>query len=298
MPPMGPTSGKWGVVATDGIPVSTIRNWMVNHTADTKPLVASNTKGGNSRRFGNQDWTGSFEQFDGVPIVMPGQGFNFIGFIGPLSGTPQDVGPAYVGPAIVDNIALTINWETGDIITCVTNFSGNGEVQVLPGQDFVDNTTPKGYPSQLAKLELAMYTAGTLVYTPICVQQAVLNILANNIPVMDSCGDGWMRRLGGVIDWNMNFVCTEADITAQPLNMLVNSYVAAKLWINSLNYWDLKWALVKEYTNFTVERDTGKLINYTVNIEMSVDSGPNSLADGQIILPGAITPWFPEPVAP
>lgn len=291
---MGATSGKWGVVHIDGTPFTTCGNWMVNNLADTKPFVASNTKGGTGRRLGWVDWNGKLEQYTGKPGVMPGEIFNFIGYIGPRAGTPGAVGPTVSGIAICDNIAMTINWETGDIISTVTTFSGAGELISDQADSTLADTTAPDAPSSLyAKVVLAAYTSGTLTYENVCAKNAVLTITAANLEIRDSCNAPFVSRAGGNIDWTLALLLDEADPSTLPLQMTPNNYVAVQIFTDIVNFWDLKWGLVKDYNNFLVERNTGKIIDYTVDIEMSVDAGSLVGFSGAIILPGETIPWFP-----
>lgn len=297
---MRQASGKYGVVAISGDTVSTVRNWMVNNIADTKPFVASNTKGGHGRRRGYMDWNGSFEQYSGWPDlgVMPGETFDFIGYVAPRSGSWGGIGPTVTGAAICDSIKQVINWKTGDIILTTYTFSGNGELYSAGDQIFHDDSPIEALSSSRAASPGIWYGPGeSMESIELCCEQATLTITSDNKVVMNSCGDGFMKREAGNIDWRVEFVVNEPDassLVAGSDSFVPNKYVGIQLYVDPTDHWVLEWGLIKEFSNFTVNRETGDIINYTIPIEMSIDNGEDTENDGIIKRPGASENWWPE----
>lgn len=291
---MSVMSGKWGVVNVSAAAVSTVRNWRLSTSSEPKTFIASNTKGGTGRRPAVLDWSGNYQQYAKIPTVMPGSGGLFAGYVGPTNGTPGTAGPIMSGTFICENIQVVINWGGAELITITTNFLGNDILTRSEGVVAFDTSIPSVFPSGLGKFEIAKAIA-TPVYSAICSTQATLNILAQMLPYSDSCTydatKGMMirKRVSGAIDWNLSVVCDDiASFVSPPV--VVGDLVLVKLWVDTTNFWDLKYGIVENVSDFTVDRETGALISYTLNISMCADNGTIM---GSITLPGAGTPWWP-----
>jgi len=103
------------------------------------------------------------------------------------------------------------------------------------------------------------------------------------------------KRESGPVDWNLAVVSD--DVTFYNLGTFpVGSYVLVKLYVTTTLYYELWYGIIESYTDFTVNRETGELISYTMNILMAADKDgtmPGSPVDGKIVLPGIVTPWWP-----
>lgn len=264
-------SGKFAVV--NG--ASAVRNWSINETNALARAINSATKGGSARRPGVRAWTGSYAQHRPQPAAMPGEIFTFQGFTAPDDDT-SGAGVTKTGSAIVDSLVITWNWQSGDIIQAVTNFSGHLAL-----------TTDSGTYSDATIPDFASM-CGVVIHAddyPIDnVQQATLTISAANQPYVNSSTDCWTGRKAGPIDFNVAL-----QIQDNEFPFATGDDVILNMFVDGTDYWRLKWAQVKEFTNLTVDRE-GAIITYTANLEMNISKGG---VFGEIVKPGGVTPWFP-----
>lgn len=285
---MGIHSGKFGAI--DGI--STARNWAVNEVSALKPFVASNTFGATGRRRGNRDWTGSIGHYGGKPLIMPGETFTFKGYSAPDNGVQGTAGPCRTGLAMVQNIAVTWNWEAGDIVSTVTNFGSAGAALSRTSEAVTDATNIDAPSIQGAQIRINP-AGGASTYAELCpALSATLNVLVADKPYVNSCTDGETGRKAGPIDWNLSLVVQENDLDDLPFD--IDDYVAIQIDIDSTNtnYWQLIYGQVKEFSGYTVDIETGNIITVTIPIEMSVDAGDGDSEGAGIWLPDEVDPWW------
>jgi len=277
-------SGKFATV--NGEP--TVGAWSINDDSDTKAYRASNTKGGTDRRPGITSWSGSFERFSGLPIVMPGTSFSFLGYEAPDSDVSGGTGQTYSGTALVDSIALTWNWQGGDLLKLVTNFSGHLALITAAAQAAVaDNTASDARGIvEVTPPTVQVNGAGGQVAWP-NVAQISLTISAANQPYVNSSTAGGTGRKPGNIDWTLT--ATEQEVLRTLFNK--GDIVDLKLFIDATTFWILKFGLVKGFTNIRHDRDTGAIISRNVQIDMKAFDAAGVV--GQIRLPGASSDFWP-----
>lgn len=277
-----PISGKFGVV--DG--VSTMMSWSVNETNNTNRYRASNTRAGSARNIGARDWSGSFNVL-GVPTVMPGDVIDFIGYIGPSTGVEATTGKTREGQAIVESVAITWDFAANKPIFSAVNFGGHLALSHGTGI-YGDETDPSIYDVEGLELTYGADAlgAGTTVIPGIT--QAVLTFKTDLQTYVNSSTDGWTGRIAGPIDWTLALTQQEVDdVTA--LNKNDVKAFLLPIGAGDARYL-LEWGRVKESTGISVDRDSGGIVSQTVNVEMH---GHDGTAVGQILLPGATTPWWP-----
>ena len=282
--PLGPVSGKYAAV--NG--VSTVRNWQASQTMAGKAYVASNTKGGTGREKGNKDWTGSYQQYAGIPAAMPGDTISFEGYVAPANGSSGS-GPTWQGSAIVASIAAMWNWENADILQVNTNIEANGALTLGTAESVADDSAPSIYsPIGIPVKVLNGFSSGSFAAIP-NVTQMTLNILSATKAYVNSSTNGNTQRDAGPIDWNASITIQEGDVSTLPFQ--VGDYVALQMFIDATNKWQLSWGLVQEFSNFEANRETGDIVSVQANIAMA--GFDNSGNTGEIILPGASEPWWP-----
>ncbi len=286
---MGIHSGKFGVVNGQ----STVRNWSVSETADVKQYVASNTRGGSGRQVGNKDATGNFGRYGGLPILLPNDTFDFQGYTAPADDTEGGNGPIYQLPAIVDQVAITWNWQAGDIISHAVNFGLRGQTgpfEQLSDGIYTDETAPD-VPSVIGLVPLVSTLGGSSGFDPIeCVLNATLTLTAAIQTFVNSCTSGRVGRTAGNIDWSLAIAVQGDDWSDMPF--AVNDLVALQLPINDTDEWQLTWGIVRDFSNIVADRESGAIIGYTININMAGYDNDAGTA-GSIILPGETDPWWP-----
>lgn len=277
---MGVHSGRFAVVDSQ----STVENWSINIQSTPQPYIASNTRGGTGRIMGVQDWNGNFQQKGGVPTKMPGDSLSFKGYTAPETDVVDTDGPVYEGDAIVDQVQLTWNWETGEPIMTVINFSGDGEVEETT--DTLQDTTDPNVPGPRGlRITLGPDESGS-DSDDLCTSQAQLIITAANQPYVNACTDNWTRRKPGPIDWTGTL--TLHNDSGLDLPFEIGDDVELWWYVTETTYWITKWAHVVSFTGITADR-AGPIIGMTVNLGMN---GFNPDV-GQIRLPGAGSDWWP-----
>ncbi len=279
---MGIHSGKYGVV--DG--VSTVKNWQINETSDVKSFVASNTNGGTGRRRGNHDWTGSYVQYGCRPDHMPGETFNFKGYTSPDDDVSGN-GAVYIGDAIVDSIAITWNWENAEITSTTVNFASAGPL-TRGSDEFTDTSdilaeSPIGGQVRISGVDGSSFAE-------LCpVASATLTISAANKTYNNSCTNGATGRKPGTLDWTLALVIQETDLDDLPFD--IDDFVGIQIDDGDTgDFWELLYGIVKDFSGFSVDRESSAIIQVTANIEMSVDDHAGN--PGAITLPGAGSPWW------
>lgn len=277
---MGLHSGKFGVVNGQ----STVRNWSISDTMNNPKFVASNTQGGTGRRRGIRSWSGSYNQYGVYPVALPGQIVSFGGYTAPDNDVSGN-GKRYSGNIIIDSIAATWNWGSGDILSLVTNFSGHLALSSSTGSysDATDPTTP-----EVCGTKLEYSTDGSTWDELTNLTQAVLTITSANQAYVNSSTNCETGRKPGPLDFTLALTRQECDTEA---DFAKGDDLQIRIYDTDSTFWLLKWAKVKEFTGLTVDTETGAIIQHTVNLEM------NGFVDGdvgQIVLPDDSVLW-PNP---
>lgn len=279
---MGLHGGRYAVV--DGF--SNARNWTVTETSAPKTYVNSATRAGTGRKKGPKDWSGSFSTHGHTPIVMPASYFTFTGYTAPTSGLRNSVGVTYSGSAIVDQVAISWNFESGDILGIQYSFSGNGALTEGTGT-YVDTGAPD-VTSVLdgAKIQRVIKGGGaaaTLDYVTTC----TLTITAANQTAVNSTTLPWTLRKPGPIDWTMALAVQNDSKAA--LGLEPGEDYEWKLYVDATLYYWLKWGHVQDFSGLNCDVESGAIISCTVNVGMA----GGGAALGSIRLPGASTDWWP-----
>lgn len=275
---MGVHSGKLAVL--NGM--STVRNWTIVDDITNPKYSASNTLSGTGRVSGIQSWNGTFAFYGGVPSVLPGQSFAFLGYTSPdddISGAGQRA----TGNAMIDSVAITWNWANGEIISSVANFSGDLDLVWASGSQIFDATAPDVPSVCGAKIEVSDNGADFTALDN-CTQ-AVLTITAANQKYVNSSTNCWTGMKAGNIDFTLAITREDNIFTmAKGANKVV------KLWnsATALDFWLLKWAKVKGFTGITANPETAEIIKHTVTLEKNGFVGG---VVGAITMPGGVDYW-------
>ena len=285
---MGVHSGKFGTI--DGI--NTVRQWSINDAGETKPYVASNTLGGTGRRRGNEDWSGTANCYGCRPPVMPGDPLAFVGYTAPSDDVEGSNGARYSGDAMVNQVAISWNWEAGDPLSYVLNFEGNGVLSGAPGAAVPDATFPDvpviiGRPMLWGAVDAA---PGSSEYEELDdVQSASLTITTANPSYVNSSTSGGTRRKAGNVDWTLAITMHNEGGIDLPFSKGDLIGVLLPSGVDD-EYWDLRWGIVKDFTGITVDREGGAIISATINIEMAGFDHDNEEV-GHIIDPDGNSYW-------
>jgi hypothetical protein len=275
---MGLMSGKFGMVNGQ----SAVRNWQTTLTSSPKKYVASHSAQGPGRRPGIQDWTGSFGCYGAKPLVMPGETFTFGGFTGPTTGVEATNGDAYGGSAIVESVALTWNWESGDILSHVVNFGGNGAWAKTLAH-YEDN----GDPELRETIGLGAEVDGETIDN---VTTITLTITAENKTYVNSSTAGWTKRVAGTIEATLSLGLQNTNV--DDLVIGIGEDCEFKLFVNDEDFWLLRWMHFKDISGLQANREGGDIVALTCNFEMQGLDAANEI--GCIVLPGETTAWWGE----
>lgn len=265
--------------------VSTGRNWSINELSDAKAFVASNTQQGTGRRKGNRDWNGTYGKYGYAPVI-PGSTFSFLGY----AGSDGSAEASFAGNAIIDSVAITWNWGGGEIISTAVNFSGNG--------------APTGWGTTTATDTsdvIAPAICGTKVsYGDVVaeedtdwdnVTQAVLTLTCANQAYVNSSTACWnARKRGPALDFTL--AITEQNSEGLPAAIAITADEIVNLYVNATQYFELKKCHVTGVSGLTVDRESGAILQRTVNLAMSAFydvAGTPTV--GSIKVPGGTQIW-------
>jgi len=289
---MGVHSGKFGAVDS----VTTVRNWGIEQISASQPFVASNTKGGTGRRRGVKDWSGQYSCYGHTPPAMPGEFFDFEGYTAPDNDTWGANGLTYYGNAIVDSIALTLNFESSELFNFQTSFSGNGAL--ARKSDVVSDATDPEAHTPLDARVLILDPGGDVLGSDsgsasggeeFCVTNLNFTITSATQTSVTSCTNGWTERHGGPID--MTGSMTVQDIDPSSFGLEIWDDVIIRIYVDGTDFWELKWVHIKDFTGLTVDRETGAIMSMGISFEMN--GFLENYGTGRILLPGAGSNWWP-----
>ncbi len=285
---MGIHSGKFGVV--DG--VSTVRTWSINDSMSPKNYVASNTEFGTGRRKSLEEWGGSFGSYGHTPPVMPGAQFAFIGYTAPNDDS-NGVGLRYEGDAVVENVQVDWNWGAGEIIACVTNFQGHLALEHPDGPEIFDLTVPRVPEVVLTRFDYSVNGSDWFEIPNLLTGQLTLSCQLQEYVNSSTAVDGrmWKGRKSGPIDWTL--ALTQQDVERDLFEK--GDSIQLRLYVNETEYYELKWGMVGEFTGIQVDRETGAIIQQTINVSMDgydPSEGTYEGSRGHVLLPGG-TQWWP-----
>lgn len=275
---MGVFTGSLGAI--NG--VANVRNWTLEETSDPKTAVSSGTRRGVTRKSGIKSWTGTFSQYGGNPTYMPGDTAAFTGYRQSSTDVRNAAGIRSTGNIIIDSVAITWNWNTNEIISMVSNFSGDGPVAHASGTGVIDavvptNTTPCGTNVLVDEVILPDVLTATLTMT-----------VANQAFVSSSTACWTQRKRGAAFD----FTLAIAQYNESGLGpVTIGTDAVVKLYTSTTDFWILKWAQLAGITGVSVDVETGAIIQQTLNFNFN---GVSAGALGQIRKPGAAVDWWPS----
>jgi hypothetical protein len=270
---------------------STNAGWSINDTAAPAEAVASNTAFAKARRRGVREWSGSFNMFGHQPFAMPGASFSFSGYTAP-ENDGFGLGLIYSGTALVNQLAVTWDWATGALISSQVDFVGHLALTTAQGAPPLDASVPVLEAIAIsAGITCKDITKADVLYTAIPnVTNAVLTITnaiqeyVNSSTIVS--GDLWKGRKAGTIDWAVA-ITQQDNIRTQ---VAVADQVALKMFVDATTFWDLQYGIVKDFTGIQINRQTGAIIQQTINIDMDAVN-INTGALGQIVQPNGTLFW-------
>ncbi len=283
-------SGKFGTL--NGIP--TVRQWSINDDQTLAKGVASNTNFGPFRRRGVEEWNGNFSQYGKQPTVMPGSSFNFAGYTAPDNDAGGN-GIQYAGVAFVRQTVINWNFTGGEMINIASDFDGhlNFTTQGLSAAVILDASTPIIPPIVLGKVQ---YSTDSVSFVDwLNVSQATLTIMNEIQEYVDSgtivadtgVNHLWKGRKPGNMDATLSIVEDNTDRT----RFKKGDDLAIRLFVDATLMYEIFWFTVEKFTNIQVDRETGKIIQQTINLGFNGVKASDA-STGHIKLPDTTT-WWP-----
>lgn len=273
-------SGKFGVVNGQ----TTVRNWNLSNSMTPATFVASNTKFGTGRRAGVRDWTGSYAQYQGEPSVLAGESFAFQGYQGPDDGV-SGAGHSYSGNAVV--LSNTINWnmQGGALVDSVTNFGGDLALAgPTSGAEISDATFPAVEEVCATLIE---HSTDGVAWTPLddwtVASLTLTSAVQAYVNSSTGCNTG---RKSGPLDWTAS-VTLQTD--QEPL--AIGSDHLFRFYTTATTFWLLHWGHVGDYSNITVNRESGEIISKVLNLGMNGYADAANPTDGIVSAPSGAVWW-------
>lgn len=285
---MGVFGGELGVVNGQ----SDVRNWNVTEAEGLQTFVASNTRRGSASEGGVRAWNGSFAQYGGVPVVLPGDQFTFKGITSPDNLVPGAAGEVVSGSAFLNQLTINWNWAGGEKVNMSSDFMGHLALAKTNEVQAADTAAPARYPAAGAKIQhspdgVNWYDIPNLT-TASLVLSAGVQSYANSSTVIS--GVIWTGRTRGPINWTLSLNQQDNKPGGTNGYPAIASIHQLRLYINAIDFWLLKWGKFGDYSGLQVDREAGTIIARTLNAQMD---GYKDGVVGAITLPGAGSPWWP-----
>lgn len=279
-----PHAGRFATV--DG--ALALRKWSVGETSEVKAIIHAGLEGSVVRSQGFTDWSGSWEEWGGLPVVLPGEAFDFIGFMGygedddddPLPGT----GYGWSGPARVDEVEITFNATSGsDPVAHKVSFGANGVATLgaisppaAPGTVLI----PYGPCGLQIKKVLS---GGDVVWTDWTT--AVLTLSRPSTEFSNASTNCAIQRRGGsAIDVMVKLTDQQMERQAN-----VGDLIELKIYDNVTTFWHVQWLRVLSVGNLEVNRETGDVISHTYDLGFSGFNASGT--KGKILMPDTTVVW-------
>ena len=274
-------SGRFGTI--DGIPA--VRNWQINDDASLSAFANSATRRAQGRRKGVSQWGGSYGAHGAVPIVLPGELFDFLGYTAPDTDVEGTAGITYSGNAIVDSFGVAWDWAGGSVLAHQIGFSGNLALTKTPADAAVldASVSDPEYPCPTK----ITYSVDGITFTELTdLVQASFNIQAQNSAYVNSSTGCNTGRKAGLIDWNLSMT-TENNNLGGGLTKFTDYWF--RLYITATTYYELKFGMVKSFSGLTIDEESGRIISHTINVEANAVKAGGSV--GHILLPDTTLWW-------
>lgn len=188
------------------------------------------------------------------------------------------------GPAIIDRVEMTWDWEGKQPIAYNVTFSGNG-APTLGAAAAADATFPADQvlPSSGTKIEL-----GTPAYAEVeSLRTATLAVWRTNTDYVNSGTDGSVKRLKGNLDASLSFAVHTDDFSSLPV-VSRGTNVEVKLYTTASLFWLIESMKLVNLSDLVCDRESAAMVGATLNFEFN---GFALAVIGKIVTPGGTNIW-------
>jgi len=263
--------------------VGNVMKWQLTEAVDEDVIRNSATRGGTSRLFCGRDSTGSIECDGGIPFVMPGEVFSFVGYTSPTTGVYGTAGMRYSVSAMCTQLTVVWDYTANKAVRYTVQFGGMGALTVGSGAAVLDSTTVM---KQCSRSCVMVY--GSAV--DLCPNRTTVTLTMTSAVTVrsDASTAGWKVREAGPLDWNLAIVTHGHD----KFSLAPGSYIEdLKLAVNEVpdSFW-FNDAIVGQTTDITLTADGSAIDTQTVNLHMSANDSSGAI--GFIRRPGELSADF------
>lgn len=290
-----PRSGKYGFVGDYTGAVLTrfrrVKDWTFDSISQPETRVYSGTRGGTQRIPGFIESKGTFSGFGGVPPLFVGDSFTFLGYTAPTTGVPCTPGCAYSVLALVDTLSITWNWTAENKgVSWQIGFSSNEVPTVISAFDDPCDDLVYCDPNPCNLTFLMNNACDPFAAVEWCnLVSATLNFTASNIPYSNNSTGCFIKRDVGNLDWTLEVVDQNPCI----IPVINADYKLTLMAETTPTTWLLNWGQFQGVTNFTVNTQTGEMIQKTNTFAMQAVNCcvPGTPVRGSILSPAGVTLW-------
>ena len=267
--------------------VGNVVKWSITESVDEDQIRDSSTRGGTSRLFCGRDSTGSIECTGGIPFVLPGETFTFVGYTSPTTGVYGTAGMRYTVSAMCTQMTVVWDYQANKAVRYTIQFGGMGALVVASGAAVLDATAVS---KQCTRDCVMVYGSATAL----CANRTTVTLtMTSEVTVRsDASTSGWKVREAGPIDWNLAVVTNGHDKLFVPGTYLEDLKLAVNATPDSFWFND---AIIGQTTDITLTADGSAIDTQTVNIHMSANDTAG--VTGFIRRPGELVANY-WPIAP
>ena len=248
-------SGRFSAV--NGI--GNVGKWSVKEAVAEDKIVNTATRNGTDRLPGTRDVTGSYEAYGGLPAVLPGETFQFIGYTSPTSNVFGTAGMRYTVDAIVTQVVVTWDFAANKAVKHTVQFGGVGALVVASGAAIIDATAVIKTLSSLCA-----FVQGSAVPFLTARTTATLTLTNGVSSFANASTSNQTFREAGTLDWTLAIPVHGHAVPFTPGTALTD----LKLGINATDNWWFKNALVMDTTDITCSPGSDSIETQTVNVGM------------------------------
>jgi hypothetical protein len=267
----------------DGVP--TFRKATINPKSNLQELVHAGTKGGRQRIIGIKDWDGTYEEYGMVPTWFPGDSVTVTGSLDGSEGVEGD--------AIVTQTVITIPISDKTPPTIVGTFRGVGALS-LDDSSAVALPSAQDIPEVANLCVLLAELSGSPSYSAQANTNEIVITLTADAQEYHDCGSsGWMESTEGL--WDAEVVYKRRCKPSELPTWGGAYHVRVPIDAAASEYYQFEYMRVGDFSDITLDRETGELLNISIPLSMSmIESVGGSATIGTGVTKPDTTVWRPD----